>query len=255
MNLLKNLFIIFWRLWFYAWMLGTIAFILPFLLIVISNEQWYPTFFKIARAWGKTILFIMGFKVQIDQDDAFDSDKSFVYCPNHTSMIDIMLMLSIIKKPFVFIGKKELSKIPVFGHIYKKTCILVDRDDKNSRLAVYEAAQQKMKRNYSICIFPEGKVPDDETIALDTFQNGAFRLAIEHQIPILPISFFDSKRYFSYTFFSGSPGTLRVKVHPPIVTKNLELKDKNRLKLKTREILLNSLKSDALYTQSCYPKN
>lgn len=96
----------------------------------------------------------------------------------------------------------------------------------------------------SICIFPEGKVPDDESIVLDVFQNGAFRLAIEHQIPIVPISFYDCKKRFSFTFFSGKPGTLRSKVHPFIDTTGLTLKDREALKKKSFDLLHNDLLAD-----------
>jgi 1-acyl-sn-glycerol-3-phosphate acyltransferase len=57
----------------------------------------------------------------------------------------------------------------------------------------------------SVCIFPEGGVPDDESLLLDTFKDGV-RLAIEHQIPIVPISFADNKKRLSILFFSGGPG-------------------------------------------------
>ena len=70
----------------------------------------------------------------------------------------------------------------------------------------------------SICIFPEGGVPD-EAIVLDEFKDGAFRMAINHQIPIVPITFADNKKRFSYTFFSGSPGKMRAKVHHFILPK------------------------------------
>ena len=160
---------------------------------------------------------------------------------NHTSMIDIMLMLVLVKNPFVFVGKQELSKIPLFGFFYKRTCILVDRNDSKSRQAVFESAQNRLRQGLSICIFPEGLVPDDQTIVLAPFKEGAFRLAIEHQIPIVPIVFFDNKYRFSYTFFSGSPGLLRACFLPMVATKDLLIEDrkiiKEQLHFQMRELL------------------
>ena len=162
---------------------------------------------------------------------------------NHTSMTDIMLMLVVVKNnPFVFVGKKELAKIPIFGFFYKRVCILVDRSSSKSRYKVFELAQQRLHQGLSICIFPEGGVPDDESIILDEFKDGAFRLAIEHQIPIVPMSFIDNKKRFSFTFFSGKPGRMRVKVHPFITTKGLTLEDKNHIKEQARNIILKDLK-------------
>ena len=152
-------------------------------------------------------------------------------------MMDIMVMLAVIKQPFVFIGKKSLSKIPVFGFFYSRTCILVDRNSQRSRVDAFEQAQRRLKQGNSICIFPEGGVPEDRELVLDNFKEGAFRLAIEHQIPIVPITFHDNKKRFSYVFLSGSPGKLRVKIHKFISTAGLELGDRKILKDKTYDVI------------------
>ncbi len=163
-----------------------------------------------------------------------------MFVANHTSMIDIMLMLYVSKNPFVFVGKKELAKLPLFGFFYKRTCILVDRENPKSRREVFASAEAKLRQGLSVCIFPEGGVPD-ESIVLDTFKDGAFRLAIEHKIPIAPMTFHDNKKRFSYTFFSGGPGVLRVTLHPVIPTINMQQDQKRSLKEITRSIILNDL--------------
>ncbi|MCF6350141.1 MAG: 1-acyl-sn-glycerol-3-phosphate acyltransferase [Flavobacteriaceae bacterium] len=241
MRIFKNILIFIWRIWFYGWVLFTIIPIFPFLLIIMSKEKWYPIFFKIASTWAKTILFVMGFKIKLEGQKKIDSKKSYLFCPNHTSMIDIMLMFAITKNPFVFVGKKELTKIPVFGYVFKKTNIIVDRTDSKSGRKAFADADRRLKNGTSICIFPEGKVPSDENIILDVFKSGAFRLAIEHKIPIVPITFYDSKKRFSYTFFSGSPGKLRVKIHDFITTDELTLDDRIELKQKTFDVIYKSL--------------
>ncbi|HEY9222026.1 MAG TPA: lysophospholipid acyltransferase family protein [Lutibacter sp.] len=225
-------------------MLLTIIPIFPVLLVVTSSEKMYPTFFKIARAWAKTILFVMGFKVDVIEEQVLKKEKSFMFCPNHTSIIDVFVMLAITKNPFVFVGKIELTKIPLFGFFYKRTCIIVDRSDSKSRTAVFDEARLRLSNGLDICIFPEGLVPDDESVVLSDFKNGAFRLAIEYQIPIVPITMYDCKKLFSYTFFSGSPGKLRVKVHPFIITEGLTIKDSNSLKKQTFKVIYNELIND-----------
>lgn len=244
MKIFKILFYIVWRSWFLGWVILTMIPIFPVLIVVTSSEKLYPAFFKIARAWANTILFVMGFKIDLREDQVLEKEKSFMFCPNHTSMIDIMVMLSVTKNPFVFVGKKELTKIPIFGYFYKRTCILVDRGNSKSRKAVFDEARRRMSDGLDVCIFPEGLVPDDESIVLNEFKNGAFRLAIEHQIPIVPMTFYDCKKRFSYTFFSGRPGKLRVKVHHFIPTEGLTLKDNNSLKKKTFDLMYNELSSD-----------
>ena len=244
MKIIKNIAILFYRIWFYILMFVYILFFLPILIISIVKEEWYPLFFRMARGWSAFILFGMGFTPVIKREVKYKKGQSYMFVANHTSMVDIMLMLYVSKNPFVFVGKKELGKIPLFGFFYKHTCILVDRKNPRSRGKVFDSAQRKLNMGYSICIFPEGGVPEDESIVLDTFKDGAFRLAIEHQIPIAPMTFLDNKKRFSYTFFSGGPGKLRVKTHDLISTTNYNLNGKKELNALTRGVILNQIESD-----------
>lgn len=183
----------------------------------------------------------MGFRVELESEYALLPQESYVFVANHTSMADIMLMLAVVKNPFVFVGKKELARIPLFGFFYKRTCILVDRNNPKSRHAVYNRAQQRLKQGLSICIFPEGLVPEDESVILADFKDGAFRLAIEHQIPIVPLTFADNKRRFSYTFFSGNPGKMRVKLHSPISTNGSLQEEKKIIKAQVWNLIYQQL--------------
>lgn len=244
MKLLKSIFWILWRVWFYLMMAIPILLMLPMLLLSILRESWYPYFFVMARIWAKFILLTCGFYYKTKAETDIDPEKSYMFVANHTSMTDIMLMLAVVRNPFVFVGKKELAKIPLFGFFYKRTCILVDRSSAKSRMEVFNRAEKRLNQGLSICIFPEGGVPNDESILLDEFKDGAFRLAIEHQIPILPLTFPDNKKRFSYTFFSGSPGLMRVFIHQPVETKGKfaeNKKDIKDLKEMVREVIFNQL--------------
>jgi 1-acyl-sn-glycerol-3-phosphate acyltransferase len=238
---LKVVFWVLWRVWFYILMAIPILIMLPFLLVSIASEKGYPYFFKMARIWAKFILFGMGFYYKVEREEKLVRNKSYMIVANHTSMTDIMLMLALVKNPFVFVGKKELSKIPLFGFFYKRTCILVDRSSSKSKNEVFKRAQNRLNQGLSICIFPEGGVPDDESILLDEFKDGAFRLAIEHQIPIVPIVFADNKERFSYTFFSGSPGKMRAKVLPFVSTDGLTADNRKELRDQVRQMIYKDL--------------
>ncbi|AUS05063.1 lysophospholipid acyltransferase family protein [Pseudotamlana carrageenivorans] len=240
MKILKYIFGTLYRVWFYILVCLPILILFPFLIISILKESWYSFFFRLARIWAKFILMGMGFVPIIKREEALDKSKSYMFIANHTSMADIMLMLVTVKNPFVFVGKAELAKIPLFGFFYKRTCILVDRSSAKSRHAVFLRAQKRLKSGLSICIFPEGGVPE-EHIELDTFKDGAFRLAINHQIPVVPLTFADNKKRFSFTFFSGSPGRMRVKVHKLIPTRGLTIDDTKDLNAKAREVILKQL--------------
>lgn len=240
MKILKYPFWILYRIWFYVLVALPILVMFPFLVISILKEEWYPYFFKMAQFWAAFILMGMGFRWTVKRAQTPEPDKSYMFVANHTSMADIMLMLVSVKNPFVFVGKAELAKIPLFGFFYKRTCILVDRSSEKSRKAVFLRAQKRLKQGMSICIFPEGGVPHEDVV-LDDFKDGAFRLAINHQIPVVPMTFADNKKRFSYVFFSGGPGKMRVSVHKFLSTQGLTSKDAKVLNEQARTIILTQL--------------
>ncbi|NQX86469.1 MAG: 1-acyl-sn-glycerol-3-phosphate acyltransferase [Flavobacteriaceae bacterium] len=241
MKCLKYPFWLIYRVWFYILVVLLIIVLFPFLVFSISNERWYPFFFRLARIWAKCILIGMGFRIKLEQEQTIERDKSYMFIANHTSMIDIMLMLACVKHhPFVFVGKKELAKIPLFGFFYKRACILVDRSSAQSRKAVFLRAQKRLQQGLSICIFPEGLVPEEE-VQLAKFKDGAFRLAINHQISIVPMTFYDNKKRFSYTFFSGGPGSLRVKIHKFLDTSGCTIEQTSSLNKCARDLILSEL--------------
>ncbi|QNK76771.1 lysophospholipid acyltransferase family protein [Winogradskyella undariae] len=245
MAIIKYPFWLLYRVWFYILVAIPIIVLFPLLIISILREQWYPYFFRLARIWSKFILIGMGFGYSIKKAEVPDRNKSYMFVANHTSMADIMMMFVAVKNPFVFVGKQELSKIPLFGFFYKRTCILVDRGSAKSRQAVFLRAQRRLKQGLSICIFPEGGVPEED-ILLDEFKDGAFRLAINHQIPIVPITFYDNKKRFSYTFFSGSPGRMRAKIHKFIPTDGLTIAETKPLNKKARTLILDELNTNLI---------
>ena len=231
------------RVWFYILVALPIFVFFPFLFLFTLSEKTYPQFFWLARnVWASCILYGMGCPPKITRDERLIRGKSYMLVANHTSMLDIMAMLRVSRNPFVFVGKKELVNIPVFGFFYKRVCILVDREDSRSRTAVYRRAARRLEQGLSICIFPEGGVPE-ESVELDTFKDGAFKMAIAHHIPVVPITFHDNKRRFPFRFFSGGPGPLRTRVHPFFPTGNLEETDKKELRESVRQVILQSLRT------------
>lgn len=242
MIVFKYIFWLIYRIWFYILVAIPILIMLPLLLISILKEKWYPFFFKMMRIWARFILIGMGFIVKIGREQVIHPKKSYMFIANHRSMIDIMVMLAVVKNPFVFVGKAELAKMPLVGFFFKRTAILVDRRSPESRQAVFLSAQRRLKQGLSICIFPEGLVPD-QSIVLETFKDGAFKLAIDHQIPIVPLTFPDGMVRLSYIFFSGGPGQMRATVHNFISTKGLIIDNTRALNEKCRAIILKQLKA------------
>ena len=246
MEFFKNILRAIWRVWFYVFFGLSLLTMIPFLFFLSMRENQYPTLYKIIRGFSKTLVFVMGFRLKTTIEEPVDQNKSYMFCPNHTSMMDPFILISMVKNPIVFVGKAELKKIPVFGFFYKRICILVDRSNPKSRKEVYLKAKRRLVNGTSVAIFPEGLVPKEDVI-LSQFKNGAFSLAIEHQIPIVPATYFDCKRLFSWTYFKGNPGTFRIRQHAFIETKGFTKSDLRELKETTFNVLYNELIKDELY--------
>ena len=198
--------------------------------------------------WSDFILFFMGMIPIKNKKLVTKPNTPYIFVANHISMIDVMLLVSTVRKnPLVFIGKKELEKIPIYGYIYKRTMILVDRSSNESKKQVFKQTKEKLNSGISIAIFPEGTVPDLE-VELAPFKHGAFTMAIEHQIPIVPMTFLDNKKRFPWSFggllggSKGSPGKLRVKIHDPIETKGMSKDNRVKLSQDVRELMLKDLR-------------
>ena len=83
-----------------------------------------------------------------------EPDQNYILVANHSSYIDVMVMFRMSSTPFVFVGKKELVKIPIFGLLYKRAVIMVDRSSSKSRFGVYERADEVIEKGFNLCIFP-----------------------------------------------------------------------------------------------------
>ena len=228
-----------YNIWFYSLAAAGIIILFPLLLFFSLKESWYPIVFKLAALWSNVVLFCMGFYWKIDTIPKLDKGKNYMFISNHTSMIDILLMISIFKNhPFVFVGKKEFVKVPLFGSIYKRAAILVDRSSSKSRWDVY--TQRKLQNGLSVCIYPEGGVPDP-SVVLGKFKKGAFKIAIDHQISVVCVTFLDNKKRLPFAFSGGKPGILRVKYHEPKCTKGLSQSDVEPISNQFRELILQDL--------------
>ncbi|GGP02688.1 hypothetical protein GCM10010992_08090 [Cloacibacterium rupense] len=172
----------------------------------------------------------MGFRYELKKltEKKIDKDQQYVIIANHTSIMDIMLPVILFPDhPICFVGKKELVKIPIFGTIYKRICVLVDRKSAKSRAEVYKRCAERMNEGDSIVIFPEGGVPDDTSIILDQFKDGAFILSRDHQSPIVVFTFMGLKEMFPFDNSKGHPGKVKIYMNDIIEpTKNIqELKE------------------------------
>jgi 1-acyl-sn-glycerol-3-phosphate acyltransferase len=214
--LIVFLFFLFWPLYFW----GT------------RKASRYSTLnrFRAIHAFLATALagVILSFKYEAPLDE----HKTYIYCANHTSNLDIVLFCLLAKGRFHFMGKEELVKNPVLGLFFRTIDIPVSRESKISAYRAFKKAGENLDKGMSLIIFPEGRIDDLYPPILHEFKNGPFRLAIEHHIPIVPVSICNIwELMWDNGFKYGTrPGVGNIYVHQPILTTTLATENDEVLK-------------------------
>jgi len=198
----------------------------------------------VMKLWG----ILMFVKYNIIGEECLEKDKQYVFASNHTSYGDIPIVAGTLSHKFVALAKKEASKLPVIGYLFKAICVLVDRKDKDSRKNSVIELKKRAKQGLSLLVFPEGTFSKVENGPLLPFHTGAFRLAIELQQPIVPIALIGTRSLFTDNKFPLRPCTITFMYCPPIETKGLVLDDAHDLKDKVyAQIEKMLLENDPIY--------
>jgi 1-acyl-sn-glycerol-3-phosphate acyltransferase len=226
---------VWWLYCTYALLLFVIGMlcVLPFVAIFSLQDEKTggDRIYKICRYWDSAWLALVGIRHTNIYESTPDRGKRYVFVSNHISYLDIPLILQAVRRnDFRILGKAEMTKFPVFGYIYSRAVILVDRTTAAGRSRSVRELKSILAVERSVFIFPEGTF-NETGRPLKTFYDGAFRVAIETQTPLQPILFpdtFDRMHYSS--LYSLRPGTTRAIFLPEIDTNGLTLADLPGLK-------------------------
>jgi len=230
------------RIWCGWFFLSGFLFFLPLypvFLVLLSRESWFRQAWQLKKIWAHWILMTTGIRYSVEQEEELQPGQAYVITPNHCSYLDILTTSIAIPNYFHFMGKAELKRIPMFGIFFKRMNISVDRGSRRDSHKAYKRARNDLRKGISMAIFPEGTIPA-EAPELGHFKNGAFRLAIEMQVPVIPVSFADNWRIFPDSGkrrFLVQPGHSRIFIHKPIPTTGLTDKDVTLLREKVREVI------------------
>ena len=162
----------------------------------------------------------------------FVKGESCIYISNHTSFLDIPGLCLAIPGDFRPLAKKELLRIPVFGWIAQTAAVIVDRSSGQSRKKSIERLKTIVTNGISILIFAEGTQNRTKEI-LQPFHDGAFRIAVDAQRPILPMVVIGAGKLMPPGKAYIEPGNVKIVVGKKIETANLTLDDIPSLKQKT----------------------
>ena len=197
---------------------------------------------RICRYWSKTTIYLSFIFPKVEWEEKLNKKEQYIFCPNHVSTLDIPFILAILPVPLQYIGKAEIAKIPLFGYFFKNNSVIVDRANKRNAYSAFLKAGEKLKMGINMCIFPEGGIPNS-SVFLKKFKNGPFRLALDQNIKIIPITMPDSKSMFPEQYFKGRPGIVRIKIHKAIAPNSLEEKSIENFNLSVYNTIFEQLKN------------
>ncbi|HET7117513.1 MAG TPA: lysophospholipid acyltransferase family protein [Hanamia sp.] len=189
--------------------------------------------FKISRFWADAFFLLVGIRHWNIYEEVYDKNEEYIFVSNHISYLDIPMMMKVIRGQNIrILGKAEMNKIPIFGSIYKRGTVSVDRENPDARSKSVQRLIDFIHKKISVFICPEGTFNTTHQ-PLKSFYDGAFRIAIETQKPILPVLFLDTYDRLNYkNIFSLNPGKCRGVFLAQTSTEGLTMNDVPFLKEK-----------------------
>jgi 1-acyl-sn-glycerol-3-phosphate acyltransferase len=188
--------------------------------------------------WGRVVLGIGGVRLETVGGEGVDWRTPYVVCANHASQLDIPALFGALPMPVRFLAKKSLFYIPIFGwSMWLARFIPVDRSaGRKSRDALAKAAA-RIRKGPSLLVFPEGtRSPDG---AVRKFKSGAFVMAIQAGIPVLPVAIRGSFEVFPRNTVKVTPGVIRIVIGAPVPTARYTPSDKEALRQQVEDAVTN----------------
>jgi 1-acyl-sn-glycerol-3-phosphate acyltransferase len=221
----------------YGFVVFSVLFLIffPLLLIPVIFPRWFRLVGIFNRWWARLLFFFVFIPFRVEYRARLDHKRQYIFCSNHFSYLDIPAM-GLNHHDTIFVGK-SIPNIPLFSFMYRKLHITLNRESLKSRVNSLKLSLQAIEEGKSLVIFPEGGIVTEKDPVLSRFKDGAFRVAIEKQIPIVPV-------VIPYNWIILPPDQFLLRWHPlklvmlePVPTEGLTLRDVDMLKEKIFELI------------------
>jgi 1-acyl-sn-glycerol-3-phosphate acyltransferase len=221
--------------WFYTILVILIfsALFYPIYYLFSRNEKYYHLLNRSRQLHSRICSLFIGVFYEFEYEEELDRGQAYIFCANHSSNLDIMILCIIGKGRFHFLGKEELLNNPVLKLFFNTIDVPVNRDSKMSSFRAFKKVGDNLDKGMSLIIFPEGKIDEDHyPPILQSFKNGPFRLAIEKNIPIVAVSLQDvwKKMWDDGSKYGTRPGLCHIYIHKPVSTAELNIEESDVLK-------------------------
>lgn len=232
MQIIRNILGRFFAAWAMLTFIATMLIILlpTWIMGLLPEPKRTRSFIQLSRIWMAVWLPLAGIRLVIKGREKFVKGENYVVVCNHNSFMDVPVTSPGIPGGNKTIAKIEMAKIPLFGLIYRRGSVLVDRKSEESRLKSYTYMKRVLEMGLHMCIYPEG-TRNKSNNPLKEFKDGAFRLAIETGKPVIPAVLFNTKKVLPQqkTFYFW-PSKIEMHFLDPVETKDLQMSDVKQLK-------------------------
>lgn len=229
----------------YHWLIAMPLLLATTLLVSLSTiilTPWsnHSISYLPARLWGRIACRLFFIHVEIKGLEHIQKEQSYIFAANHQSFYDIFVLYGWLPILFKWIMKSSLRKIPFVGAACKAAGhIFLDRESRGSTKHMLEVAREQLSNGISVIVFPEGTRTFDGQVG--RFKRGAFLLATELKLPIIPITIDGAYACMKRNQPMIYPGTIHITLHPAINTSSNDSENQNTLATKCREIIIEAM--------------
>ncbi len=195
-KLLRKVAAFLFLIWGFLVFISAMILVFPLILLIsalFKKKKAQDIIFLFLKIWAWIFSVLCFFPVRTRGRERLDPDKACIYVCNHNSYLDAIVVVLAIPGSFKPLGKIEMVKTPIFGMIYRRVVVLIDRKNQESRARSVEELKIDLSNGQSILIFPEGTMNRSDA-PLSEFYDGAFRLAIETQTAIVPMVILNARK-------------------------------------------------------------
>ena len=210
--------------------------------IVLGTASLFSTLFdrkgnfghRCARAWAWLILKTTGVVAEVDGLQHVEPHRSYVFASNHQSIYDIPILFASLPVQLRIVAKASLGSFPFLGwHLRQTGHLLVDR--RNPGPGIVAKMRRLVSEEHSLIVFPEGTRSVDG--AVGRFKKGTFVVAVDAQLPVVPVSVAGSRYVMKKGRLMVCPGRVRLTIHPPVATAGVARDQVTAFAERVREIV------------------
>lgn len=235
-----------WLVWAGLWFAGLFVIMFPLFRLWLIHPSLYRIAHFQRRVWGVLTCIPALLIPVITSEGKIPKGRKVIFCSNHCSYLDILTCGTYLPGFNFFMAKMELSKVPLFRIWFKTLDVPVQRESLRSSHQAFHMAGEKMDTGPDMIIFPEGRIPSD-TPRLHRFKPGAFRLAIQKNALVVPVTLPDNHKRMDVHAWLAFPGLMRMHIHRPIDTAGLKAEDADALEQQVFHIIEKKLKKEKVY--------